>query len=135
MRDGVPTPTIEDGAVRRLAACSCTTAKRTRWAARTPWTTWSFAVLPTICWRPSRTLAEATWTASAARRRRAAPARHDRGDEGADGSRDAERSAVRGRSALLGEGTAPWTLRTRRPELRGGARGVRRSPDEVLGSR
>src|SRR5690606_28868310 len=67
----VLTPTIEDGAVRRRAAWSCTTAKRTRWAARTAWTTWSFGVLPTICWRPSRTLAEATWTASAARRRRA----------------------------------------------------------------
>src|SRR5690606_7010658 len=71
MRGDVLTPTIEGGAVRRLAACSCTTAKRTRWAARTPWTTWSFGVPPTICWRPSRTLAEATWTAGAARRRRA----------------------------------------------------------------
>src|SRR5690606_21158054 len=73
MRDDVLTPTIEDDAARRLAAWSCTTAKRTRWAARTPWTTWSFGVLPTICWRPSRTLAEATWTAGAARRRRASP--------------------------------------------------------------
>src|SRR5690606_32945228 len=71
MRDDVLTPTIEDGAVRRLAAWSCTTAKRTRWAARTAWITWSFGVLLTICWRPSRTLAEATWTAGAARRRRA----------------------------------------------------------------
>src|SRR5690606_7196728 len=71
MRGDVPTPTIADDAVRRLAAWSCTTAKRTRWAARTAWTTWSFGVLPTICWRPSRTLADATWTASAARRRRA----------------------------------------------------------------
>ena len=55
MRDDVLTPTIEDGAVRRLAAWSCTTAKRTRGAARTAWTTWSSGVLPTICWRPSRT--------------------------------------------------------------------------------
>src|SRR5690606_20922039 len=70
MTGDVLTQTLADGAVRRRAACSCTTAKRTRWAARTPWTTWSFGVLPTICWRPSRTLAEATWTASAARRRR-----------------------------------------------------------------
>src|SRR5690606_10490928 len=71
MRGDVLTPTLAEGAVRRLAAWSCTTAKRTRWAARTRWTTWSFGVLPTICWRPRRTLAEATWTASAARRRRA----------------------------------------------------------------
>src|SRR5690606_2125823 len=69
MRGDVLTRTIADDAVRRLAAWSCTTAKRTRWAARTAWTTWSFGVLPTICWRPSRTLAEATWTAGAARRR------------------------------------------------------------------
>src|SRR5690606_20940901 len=71
MRDDVLTPTIEDGAVRRLAAWSCTTAKRTRWAARTAWITWSFGVLLTICWRPSRTLAEATWFAVAPRRPRA----------------------------------------------------------------
>src|SRR5690606_18859317 len=71
MRDDVLTPTIEDGAARRRAAWSCTTAKLTRGAARTPWTTWSFGVLPTICWQPSRILAEATWTAGAARRRRA----------------------------------------------------------------
>src|SRR5690606_29522180 len=71
MRGDVLTPTLADDAVRRRAACSCTTAKRTRWAARTAWTTWSFGVLPTICWRPSRTLAEPTWTAGAARRRRA----------------------------------------------------------------
>src|SRR5690606_13906387 len=71
MRGDVLTRTIADDAVRRRAAWSCTTAKRTRWAARTAWTTWSFGVLPTICWRPSRTLAEATWTAGAARRRRA----------------------------------------------------------------
>src|SRR5690606_15325563 len=78
MRDDVLTPTIADDAVRRLADWSCTTAKRTRWAARTPWTTWSFGVLPTVCWRPSRTLAEATWTASAARRRRASLRGKDR---------------------------------------------------------
>src|SRR5690606_3702660 len=36
-----------------------------------PYTTLFRSVLPTICWRPSRTLAEATWTAGAARRRRA----------------------------------------------------------------
>src|SRR5690606_30445701 len=71
MRGDVLTPTIEGGVVRRLAAWSCTTAKRTRWAARTAWTTWSSGVLPTICWRPSRILAEGTWTAGAARRRRA----------------------------------------------------------------
>src|SRR5690606_12039216 len=76
-RGDVPTPTIEVGAVRRPAACSYTTVKRTRWAARTPWTTWSFGVLPTICWRPSRTSVEATWTAGAARRRRASLRRKD----------------------------------------------------------
>src|SRR5690606_5701801 len=41
MRGDVLTRTIADDAARRLGAWSCTTAKRTRWAVRTPWPTWS----------------------------------------------------------------------------------------------
>src|SRR5690606_32654253 len=102
MRGDVLTPTIEGGAVRGLAACSCTTAKRMRWAARTPWTTSSVGVLPTIRWQPSRTLAEATWTAGAARRRRASVT--------CRASRRGEWTHVQG--ARGGGGDLPWPVRT-----------------------
>src|SRR5690606_3238111 len=47
-------------------------------AGRTRRRTSSFDALRTISWRPSKTLAERTWIAGAAKRRPAAPARHNR---------------------------------------------------------
>ena len=81
-----------------------------RWAARTAWTTWSFAVLPTICWRPSRTLAEATWTASAASRRRASLRGNDLT------SRAVQPALILQRSQRSGAGLSP----RRRPNPRAG---------------
>ena len=60
--------------------------------------------LLTICWRPSRTLAEATWTAGAARRRRA---------------------SLRGKDDLAGGGAGADLQRSHRSEATGSVRNPR----------